>query len=122
LRCGRTGLDNVNHPCAAGQTRTSGLPALFSIHSNPQARRFGLIASQVKDRRMEPAITSIVNTYVRVGKRRALQELWRVWSNLKVKMLELPDGYDPSQFIAKLDSEVTIIVAGIDKLIPTAMA
>jgi hypothetical protein len=71
---------------------------------------------------MEPAITSIVNTYVRVGNRRALQELWRVWSNLRVKMLELPSGYDPGQLVAKLNSEMTIIEAGIDKLSPTAVA
>ena len=102
-----------------GQAGAS-VPRFFSIHINPQARRFDLIASQVKDRRMEPAITSIVNTYVRVGNRRALQELWRVWSNLRVRMLELPGGYDPSQLVAKLDSEMTIIEAGIDRLSRTA--
>ena len=69
---------------------------------------------------MEPAITSIVNVYVRGGNRRALQELWRVWSNLRVKMLDLPGGYDPSQLVTKLDSEMTIIEAGIDRLSPTA--
>ena len=35
-------------------------------------------------------------------------------------MLELPGGYDPSQLVAKLDSEMTIIEAGIDRLSRTA--
>jgi hypothetical protein len=39
-----------------------------------------------------------------------------VWSNLRVKMLELSGGYDLSQPVAKLDSEMTIIEASIDKL------
>jgi hypothetical protein len=43
---------------------------------------------------MEPAITSIVNTYVRYGNRRALQELWRIRTNLKLKIQALPGYYD----------------------------
>jgi hypothetical protein len=71
---------------------------------------------------MEPAIASIVNAYVRGGNRRALQELWRLRSNLKLKILALPGDYDASEFIAKLDSEMAIIETGIDKLSPSAAA
>jgi hypothetical protein len=39
---------------------------------------------------------------------------------LKVEILALPGSYDPSQFLAKLDSEMAIIEAGIEKLSPTA--
>jgi hypothetical protein len=69
---------------------------------------------------MEPAITSIVNTFVRGGNRQALLELWTIRSHLKVEILALPGSYDPSQFLAKLDSELAIIEAGIEKLSPTA--
>jgi len=71
---------------------------------------------------MEPAITSIVNAYVRGGNRRALQELWRIRTNLKLKILALPGGYDSTKFIAILDGEMAIIEAGIDKLSPPAAA
>jgi hypothetical protein len=70
---------------------------------------------------MEPAITSIVNTYVCGGNRRALLELWTIRSHLKVEILALPGSHDPSQFFAKLDSEMAIIKAGIEKLNPTAV-
>ena len=68
---------------------------------------------------MEPGITSIVNTCVHGGNRRALLELWTIRSHLKVEILALPGSYDPSQFLAKLDSEMAIIEAGIEKLSPT---
>jgi hypothetical protein len=71
---------------------------------------------------MEPAIASIVNVYVRGGNRRALQELWRTRSNLKIKILNLPGGYNPSALISTLNSEMIIIEAGIDKLSPSAVA
>jgi hypothetical protein len=69
---------------------------------------------------MEPAITSIVNVFVRGGNRRALLELWAVRSHLKVEISALPGSHDPSQFLAKLDSELAIIEAGIEKLSPAA--
>ena len=69
---------------------------------------------------MEPAIRSIVDRYVRGGNRAALLELWTIRSHLKVEILSLPGNYDPSQFLATLDSEMTIIEAGIEKLSPAA--
>ena len=72
---------------------------------------------------MEPAITSIVNTHVRYGNRRALQELWRIRTNLKLKIQALPGGYyDLGQLLATLNSEMAIIEAGIGKLSPSAAA
>ena len=71
---------------------------------------------------MEPAITSIVNTYVRYGNRRALQELWRIRTNLKLKIQALPGYYDLGQLLATLNSEMVIIEAGIEKLSPSAAA
>jgi hypothetical protein len=68
---------------------------------------------------MEPAITSIVNTFVRCGNRQALLQLWTIRSHLKVEILALPGSYDPRQF-AKLDSEMAIIEAGLEKLNLTA--
>jgi hypothetical protein len=71
---------------------------------------------------MELAITSIVNTYVRYGNLGALHELWRIRNNLKIRMLELPGGYDPGQLMAKLNSEIAVIETGIEKLSPAAGA
>ena len=71
---------------------------------------------------MQPAITSIVNTYVRFGNRSALHELWRFRSSLKVKLLLLAGNGDPSRLLAQLDDEITIIEAGIAELSPAAAA
>jgi hypothetical protein len=91
-----------------------------AFHSNPQSAFLLLTSFGFSLGGMEPAITSVVNTCVRGGNRRALLELWTIRSHLKVEILALPGSYDPSQFLAKLDSEMAIIEAGIEKLSPTA--
>ena len=67
---------------------------------------------------MESEITSIVDAFVRGGNRQSLLELWTTRSHLKVEILALPGNDDPGQFLARLDSEMAIIEAGIERLSP----
>jgi hypothetical protein len=47
----------------------------ITIHSNPQPACFGPRRRWVQDRRMQPAMRSIVDIYVRRGNRKALNDL-----------------------------------------------
>jgi hypothetical protein len=69
---------------------------------------------------MQPAIASIVDTYVRDGNRPALLKLWSFRSTLKGKCEALAGGYDPSMVLGQLDDEMAIIEAGIAKLFSAA--
>jgi hypothetical protein len=71
---------------------------------------------------MQPAITSIVDTYVRHANRPALLELWRIRNNLKINLETLAVSCDPSKFLAQLEDEMAIIEAGIAKLNTAAAA
>jgi hypothetical protein len=72
---------------------------------------------------MQPAIVSIVDTYVRFGNRQALQEMWRLRSNLRVRVLALDGGpFDPGKIIARYNEEMTVIEAGLARLTPAIAA
>ena len=64
---------------------------------------------------MEPAIRKIVDTYVRFGKRRALDDprAHRVQLIADLKKLA---GYDTSKPIAQVEDEIAVIDAGLAKL------
>ena len=66
---------------------------------------------------MEPAIKGIVDTYVRLKNRRAIEDLLmhrrRLSTDLKGRK-----GYDFSRPIAQIDQELAIILAALDKLEP----
>jgi hypothetical protein len=67
---------------------------------------------------MAPAIQGIVDTYVRLKNRRAIEDLLihrrRIAIDLKGRK-----GYDFSRPIAQIEEEIAIIEAGLDKLEPS---
>src|ERR1700742_1518765 len=70
-----------------------------------------------KARQMEPAIKGIVDTYVRLGKRREIEDLLMHRQRLAVD-LKARRGYDFSRPIAQIDQEIEIIEAALQKLDP----
>jgi hypothetical protein len=66
---------------------------------------------------MEPAIKRIVETYVRLGNRRAIEDLLihrrRLAINLKARK-----GYDFSRPLAQIDEDLEIILAALQQLEP----
>jgi hypothetical protein len=66
---------------------------------------------------MEPAIKRIVETYVRLRNRRAIEDLLihrrRLAINLKARL-----GYDFSRPLAQIEEEIAIIVAALERLEP----
>jgi hypothetical protein len=65
---------------------------------------------------MEPAIRTIVDTYVRLGNRRALDDLRASRKRLIAGLMTLGGGYDPSKVIAQFADEIALIEAGLAKL------
>jgi hypothetical protein len=67
---------------------------------------------------MEPAIKRIVETYVRLGNRRAIEDLLiqrrRLAINLKARK-----GYDFSRPLAQIDADLEIILAALQQLEPS---
>jgi hypothetical protein len=67
---------------------------------------------------MAPAIQGIVDTYLRLKNRRAIEDLLihrrRISIDLKGRK-----GYDFSRPIAQIDEEIAIIEAALDKLGPS---
>jgi hypothetical protein len=70
-----------------------------------------------KARQMEPAIKGIVDTYVRLGKRREIEDLLMHRQRLVID-LKARRGYDYSRPIAQIDQEIEIIEAALQKLEP----
>lgn len=70
---------------------------------------------------MEPAIKKIVDTYVRLKNRRAIEDLLihrrRLALDLKGRR-----GYDYSRPIAQIDGEIAIIEAALEKLEPGTLS
>jgi hypothetical protein len=66
---------------------------------------------------MEPAIKRIVETYVRLKNRRAIEDLLihrrRLAINLKAR-----EGYDLSRPLAQIEGEIAIILAALEQLEP----
>jgi hypothetical protein len=66
---------------------------------------------------MEPAIQGLVDTYVRLGNRRALEDLMIHRRRLAID-LKGRSGYDFSRPIAQIDAEIAVIDAALEKLAP----
>jgi hypothetical protein len=66
---------------------------------------------------MEPAIQGIVDTYVRLKNRRAIEDLLIHRRRLALD-LKGRKGYDFSRPIAQIDQEIAIIEAALEKLEP----
>jgi hypothetical protein len=65
---------------------------------------------------MEPAIRSIVDTYVRLRNRRALDDLRAHRGRLLAGLKTIAGGHDTSKPIAQIEDEIAIIEAGLVKL------
>jgi hypothetical protein len=70
----------------------------------------------VQYRRMEPAIRSIVDAYVRLRNRKALDDLRAHRGRLIAELRLLSGGHDTSKPIAQIQDEIAIIEAGLAKL------
>lgn len=66
---------------------------------------------------MEPAIKAITDTYVRLGNRRAIEDMLIHRRRLAID-LKGRSGYDFSRPIAQIDEEIAIIEAALQKLAP----
>lgn len=72
-------------------------------------------------RHMEPAIKKIVDTYVRLGNRRAIEDLLIHRRRLSID-LRGRRGYDFSRPIEQIDEEIRIIAAALQAFEPRAQA
>jgi hypothetical protein len=66
---------------------------------------------------MEPAIKKIVDTYVRLGNRRAIEDLLMHRRRLSID-LGGRRGYDFSRPLAQIDEEIRIIADGLRQFEP----
>jgi len=66
---------------------------------------------------MEPAIKRIVDTYVRLGNRRAIEDLLMHRRRLSID-LKGRSGYDYGRPIAQIDEEIRIIAEGLRQFEP----
>lgn len=66
---------------------------------------------------MEPAIKGIVDTYLRLKNRRAIEDLLMHRLRLAID-LKGRKGYDFSRPIAQIEEELAVILAALEKLEP----
>jgi hypothetical protein len=66
---------------------------------------------------MEPAIQKIVDVYVRLGNRRAIEDLLMHRRRLSID-LRGRSGFDYNRPIQQIEEEIRIIAAALDKLQP----
>jgi hypothetical protein len=66
---------------------------------------------------MEPAIKGIIDTYVRLGNRRAIEDLLLHRRRLSID-LKGRSGYDFSRPIEQIEAEIGIIEAALQRLGP----
>jgi hypothetical protein len=71
---------------------------------------------------MEPAIKRIVDTYARLGNRRAIEELLMHRRRLAINLKARRQSYDFSRPITQIDQEIAIIIAALDKLEPAGQS
>jgi hypothetical protein len=71
---------------------------------------------------MEPGIRSIVDVYVRLRNRKALDDLRAHRGRLIAELGLISGGYDMSKPIAQIQNEIAIIDAGLAKLNTAAAA
>jgi hypothetical protein len=65
---------------------------------------------------MQPAIRNIVDIYVRLGNREALNELRASRERLIVGLKTLGGPYDPSKIVVQFTDDIALIEAGLAKL------
>lgn len=65
---------------------------------------------------MQPVMRNIVDIYVRLGNRQALDNLRASRERLIAGLKALRGGYDPSKVIAQFADEIALIEAGLAKL------
>ena len=85
-------------------------------YPQPAAPLLGSYGAVVQYRRMQPVMRNIVDTYVRLGNRKALDDLRASRERLIASLKTLGGGYDPSKVIAQFADEITLIEAGLAKL------
>jgi hypothetical protein len=71
---------------------------------------------------MEPAIKRIVETYVRLGNRRAIEDLLMHRRRLAIDLKARKGGFDFSRPITQIDEELAIILAALEKLEPVGQS
>jgi hypothetical protein len=76
----------------------------------------GLHGAVVQSRRMQPAMRNIVDAYVRLGNRKALDDLRASRKSLIAGLKTLRGGYDPSKVVAQFADEIALIEAALAKL------
>jgi hypothetical protein len=62
---------------------------------------------------MQPAMRNIVDVYVRLGNREALNELRASRERLIVGLKKFSGSYDPSKVIAQFADDIALIEAGL---------
>jgi hypothetical protein len=72
--------------------------------------------------RRRAAISRIVDTYVRYGNRKALDEMRAHRGRLLVGLMALTGTYDVSGPMAQIEGEIAVIEAGLAKLDSAAAA
>ena len=85
-------------------------------HPQPTAPLLGSYGAMVQYRRMQPVMRNIVDIYVRLGNRQALDDLRASRERLIAGLKTLGGGYDPSKVIAQFADEIALIEAGLAKL------
>jgi hypothetical protein len=68
------------------------------------------------------AMESVIDTYVRYGNRRALEDLRAHRGRLIAELKALAGPYDPSYPVAQLEDDIALIEAGLARLNTAAAA
>jgi hypothetical protein len=102
------------HPFATIETVVLAPPHI--CYPQRSTDRFDPRRRCVQDQLMQPAIRSIVDIYVRLGNRKALDDLRASRERLIAGLKTLGGGYDPSMVIAQFADEIALIDAGLAKL------
>ena len=71
---------------------------------------------------MEPAIKKIVDTYVKLGNRRAVEGLLMHRRRLSIDLRGRGGGYDFSRPIEQIDEEIRIIATALQRFEPRQQA
>jgi hypothetical protein len=94
---------------------------LFGVGDRPSRRHSRWRVLYQGRSHMEPAIKKIVDTYVRLKNRRAIEDLLIHRRRLALD-LKSRKGYDFSRPIAQIDEEIAIIEAALDLLEPGTLS
>jgi hypothetical protein len=106
------------HPAVIGVKAADNTRRMTEPLNCPQAPSplLGLRDAVVQYRRMQPAMRNIVDAYVRLGNRKALNDLRASRERLIVGLKTLGVCYDPSKVVAQFADEIALIEAALAKL------